>query len=200
MADLQLSTPHAVAQQLNIPLNQLKRWTREFAAQLSASAVGSANYRYTPADIKKLQAIKELLTHGKSAAEVTLHLKSAAATDNHQHDPVAPTIVTAVEHGQALASAEQQAALVLRDMLQGFAAGQEAILNSQQTNRNLLGVVIQDNFNLKEENTRLRERMLKLEQELSDLRTQQQDERHLTELRLRQLEQKKDWLNRLLGV
>jgi DNA-binding transcriptional MerR regulator len=210
MADPQLLSPHTVAHQLNISVNQLKRWTREFAAQLSASAVGSASDRYTAGDVKKLQTVKELLAQGKSAAEVATHLKNNSAANPNHHDPTKPTIVTAEEREQALIEAQQQPVSVLRDMLQGFAAGQEAILNSQQTNRSLLGVIIQDNFNLKEENTRLRERLLKLEQELdelrlhqqalNDLRTQQQDERRLIELRLRQLELKKDWLNRLLGI
>jgi regulator of replication initiation timing len=89
--------------------------------------------------------------------------------------------------------------MVLREVLQGFASGQEAILNSQQANRNLMGVMIQDNFNLKEENARLRERMLKLEQELNELRRTQAEQRQHLEQRLRQIEQKKDWLSRLLG-
>jgi len=199
MADTQLVTPHTAAQQLNISLNQLKRWTREFAAQLSASAVGAGQYRYSPDDVKKLHAIKEWLTQGKSKTDVANQL-AGAASNNHHHDSATPAIVTADEHQQAVVSAQNQASLVLGEMLQGFAAGQEAILNSQQTNRSLLGVVIQDNFNLKEENTRLRERMLKLEQDLNDLRAQQQDERYLLELRFQQLEQKKDWLNRLLGI
>jgi DNA-binding transcriptional MerR regulator len=199
MADSQLVTPHTAAQQLNISLNQLKRWTKEFAAQLSASAVSSGQYRYSPDDVKKLHAIKEWLTQGKSKADVAKQL-AGAASNHHHHDSAAPAIVTADEHEQAVVSAQNQASLVLGEMLQGFAAGQEAILNSQQTNRSLLGVVIQDNFNLKEENTRLRERMLKLEQDLNDLRAQQQDERYLLELRFQQLEQKKDWLNRLLGI
>jgi hypothetical protein len=88
---------------------------------------------------------------------------------------------------------------VLREVLTGFAAGQEAILNSQQANRNLMGVVIQDNFNLKEENARLRDRMLKLEQEMNELRRLQTEQRQHLEQRMHQVEQKKDWLSRLLG-
>ena len=89
--------------------------------------------------------------------------------------------------------------VVLREVLTGFGAGQEAILNSQQANRNLMGVVIQDNFNLKEENARLRDRMLKLEQDLNELRRMQAEQRQLVEMRMRQVEQKKDWFSRLLG-
>ena len=89
--------------------------------------------------------------------------------------------------------------MLLREVLTGFAAGQEAILNSQQANRNLIGVVIQDNFNLKDENARLRERMLKLEQELGELRRAQTEYRHQVEERLRGFERRRDWLSRLFG-
>jgi hypothetical protein len=54
---------------------------------------------------------------------------------------------------------------------------QQTVLSSQQANRDLLGVVVQDNFNLKEENSRLRERMLQLERELSDVRRRSDETR-----------------------
>jgi uncharacterized protein YlxW (UPF0749 family) len=90
--------------------------------------------------------------------------------------------------------------MLLREVLTGFAAGQEAILNSQQTNRNLMGVVIQDTFNLKDENAKLRERMMKLEQELSDLRQTQAEYRQQVEERLRAVERRRDWVSRLFGA
>ena len=65
---------------------------------------------------------------------------------------------------------------------------QQTIQNSLQVNRNLQGVIIQDNFNLKEENMRLRERMQKMEQELNDLRKRDSDHRLTTEQRLARLE------------
>ena len=49
---------------------------------------------------------------------------------------------------------------VLSDTLHTVADGQQLLLGSQQANRELLTVVLQDNFNLKEENTKLRDRML----------------------------------------
>ena len=109
-----------------------------------------------------------------------------------------------VIHTEDSSSNQNPATMVLREVLTGFASGQEAILNSQQANRNLMGVVIQDNFNLKEENARLRDRMLKLEQEMNELRRLQAEQRTLLDQRLRQFEQrqaeqKKDWLSRLLG-
>lgn len=47
---------------------------------------------------------------------------------------------------------------------------QKSILNSQAANRELLGVLIQDNFNLKDENNRLRERLLEVERQMAQIR------------------------------
>lgn len=47
---------------------------------------------------------------------------------------------------------------------------QKSILNSQAANRELLGVLIQDNFNLKDENNRLRERLLDVERQMAQMR------------------------------
>lgn len=207
MSDSQLYTAEAVVEQLHVSPDQLRRWTKEFAAQLSASAVGSGYYRYGAADIRRLQLIRDLSAQGQSLEEVTSQLTPSVSDehnpdrDNH-HEPAQPRVTsndaTVVIHSDDTAG-QGPAAMVLREVLTGFAAGQEAILNSQQANRNLMGVVIQDNFNLKEENAHLRERMMKLEQELNELRRSQSEQRQQLELRLRQLEQKKDWFGRLLG-
>jgi hypothetical protein len=79
--------------------------------------------------------------------------------------------------------------VVLTDTLRAMIENQQTIQNSLQVNRNLQGVIIQDNFNLKEENMRLRERMQKLEQELADLRKRDSDHRLLLEQRLARLEE-----------
>ena len=65
----------------------------------------------------------------------------------------------------------------LADTLHNVADSQQAVLNSQAANRELLGVVLQDNFNLKEENTRLRERMLELERQIGQLRRDEESRR-----------------------
>ena len=62
-----------------------------------------------------------------------------------------------------------------------------------QVNRNLLGVLIQDNFNVKEENAKLRDRVLKLEQSLNELRQEKQAS-PLSEQRQRELETRKGCL------
>ncbi|MBI5877134.1 MAG: MerR family transcriptional regulator [Chloroflexi bacterium] len=187
-----------VAAQLQVTPDVLRHWTREFAAQLSVSAAGSSYYRYTADDLRRLRTVRDLLGQGKSMDEVTSHLApdthNAAATP----DPVqpAPGSAVVIHPGDPDSGT---GSMVLREVLTGFAAGQEAILNSQQANRNLMGVVIQDNFSLKEENAKLRERMMKLEQELNELKRQQAEQRAHLELRLRQVEQRRDWLSRLVG-
>lgn len=215
--DTQLYTAAAAADQLHVSPDTLRRWTKEFAAQLSATAVGAGYYRYSGADIKRLQIIRDLLSEGKTANEIARQLsphepEAPPAADEHHsgtdryHDtqPVADPARQGNNQSSVVlqgtdAAAREPAMIVLREVLTGFGAGQEAILNSQQANRNLMGVVIQDNFNLKEENARLRDRMLKLEQDLNEVRKMQAEQRQILEVRMRQVEQKKDWFSRLLG-
>ncbi len=199
--DSPLLSAETVAGQLQITPETLRHWTKEFGAQLSVSAVGSGFYRYTADDLRRLQTIRDMLGQGKSKEEVTSHL---APAEPHNDPQAAPAGSEAGNPGSAVVIHTDEggagtASMVMREVLTGFAAGQEAILNSQQANRNLMGVVIQDNFSLKEENAKLRERMLKLEQELNELKRQQTEQRAQLELRLRQIEQKRDWLSRLVG-
>ena len=56
----------------------------------------------------------------------------------------------------------------LGDILSAIANSQQSVLNSQSTVREVVGVVVQDNFNLKEENRKLRDRMLELERVLAE--------------------------------
>jgi hypothetical protein len=61
-------------------------------------------------------------------------------------------------------------------------------LGSQQANRELLTVVLQDNFNLKEENAKLRDRMLDLERDLVEMRRMDDLRRENLEARLQRIE------------
>jgi hypothetical protein len=72
--------------------------------------------------------------------------------------------------------------------LRAMIENQQAIQNSLQVNRNLQGVIIQDNFNLKEENMKLRERMQHLEKELSEARKRDAEYRLMLEQRLARVE------------
>lgn len=83
---------------------------------------------------------------------------------------------------------EETTALVVAASLHSLADAQRAILNGQQANRDLIGVVVQDNFNLKAENQRLRDRMLSLERDLTELRRLDEARREGTEARLQATE------------
>lgn len=83
---------------------------------------------------------------------------------------------------------EEATALVVAASLHSLADAQRAILNGQQANRDLIGVVVQDNFNLKAENQRLRDRMLSLERDLTELRRRDEARREGTEARLQATE------------
>ena len=65
---------------------------------------------------------------------------------------------------------ESPAVAFLTNTLTTLSDTQKSILNSQTANRELLGVLIQDNFNLKEENNRLRERILEIERTMAQNR------------------------------
>jgi hypothetical protein len=77
---------------------------------------------------------------------------------------------------------------VLSDTLHTVADGQQLLLGSQQANRELLTVVLQDNFNLKEENAKLRDRMLELERDMVEIRRHDDARRDSVEARLRRIE------------
>ena len=135
--------------------------------------------RFTPEDVQVLARIKEQLAGGLSTDEVVeqMHAEGRGET--------ATMAMTTQEGGMS----QSAGFLVLTDTLRAMLENQQTIQNSLQVNRNLQGVIIQDNFNLKEENMRLRERMQKLEQELADLRKRDSDHRLLLEQRLARLEE-----------
>jgi hypothetical protein len=125
-----------------------------------------------------LGRIKEQLASGLSTDEVTEQLSSEGRNET--------AALTTTREG---ALSQSAGFVVLTDTLRAMIENQQTIQNSLQVNRNLQGVIIQDNFNLKEENMKLRERMQKLEQELSDLHRRDSDHRLLLEQRLARLEQ-----------
>ncbi len=175
-------TAQQAATELGISPSTLKRWTRDFAPFLSPSSSVTGDgmgRRFTPEDVELLARIKEQLAGGLSTDEVVeqMHAEGRGET--------AAMAMTTQEGGMS----QSAGFLVLTDTLRAMLENQQTIQNSLQVNRNLQGVIIQDNFNLKEENMRLRERMQKLEQELADLRKRDSDHRLLLEQRLARLEE-----------
>jgi DNA-binding transcriptional MerR regulator len=183
-----------VASQLEVSSSTLSRWSKEFASFLSEMATnpadGSADIRYTDADINVLITIKDLLAEGLTYQQVSSHLEEgqqSQAEAEVQEEEQGGDIYALVAH-DAVTAGLAPAMAVMRDTLRTVLNGQQAILSSQQANRDLMGVVIQDNFNLKEENVKLRDRMLRLEQELAELKRGEDDQHQIMEERLGQLE------------
>ncbi|WP_423223049.1 hypothetical protein [Candidatus Amarolinea aalborgensis] len=100
--------------------------------------------------------------------------------------PAAPA--TDAEDMSILAAEPEAAVMAVAASLRSLADAQRAILNGQQANRDLIGVVVQDNFNLKAENQRLRDRMLSLERDLTELRRRDEARREGAEARLQAAE------------
>ena len=162
-----------VASRLDISASTLHRWTDEFAEFLSPEAVSAEkkqSRQYTDQDLTALITIKGLMSEGLSYDQVREHL-SKLETGN----PESAGDEVSSEPSLALVPA----VAFMTDTLQNVADSQKAVLNSQAANRELLGVVLQDNFNLKEENKRLRERMLELEQTINQVRRDEEARREM---------------------
>jgi len=193
--------PNEMAAQLEVSPSTLRRWSNEFADYLSGTAgqpstttAGQASHRrYTDADLETLLNIKGLLAEGLTYTQVSRRLEAlrlrsgfvgvtGAAAENEagresallsvrESAPVAPVVT------------------VLADTLHTVAEGQQLLLGSQQANRDLLTVVLQDNFNLKEENARLRDRMLDLERHLAEIQRLEGVRRETLDARLARFEE-----------
>lgn len=158
--------------------------------------------RYLDSDIKVLSEIKELMNGGLTYEQVRQHLNAEAvpsvepdgisevaddfseiyppldgsddydALDDAENDEppsFAESLAVVTSNGS-----ESPALDFLSNTLSTLSDSQKSVLNSQAANRELMGVLLQDNFNLKEENNRLRERILEVERDVA--RSRQEDE------------------------
>ena len=193
-------TPQDVTKALDISPATLRRWADEFSDYLSpkaASGQGRSHRRYSDEDLDTLRVVKELMNSGLTydqarqrlaqfvmAAEQAMSVSSSAYTVEHSGDDDGEQELDLAEDDDlelsenlALVAAngnESAAVAFLTNTLTTLSDTQKSILNSQAANRELLGVLIQDNFNLKEENTRLRERILEIER--SQAQSRQEEE------------------------
>ena len=199
--------PNQVIARLDVSASTLRRWSKEFAPFLSQTAGypelspngGASHRRYTDEDLETLIIIKGLLAEGYSYRQVAKRLEALRMGEATQSDAYA---VVATE-GEKLGLAPAMS--VLADTIHTVADGQQMLLHSQQASRDLLGVLLQDNFNLKEENARLRERMLRLEREISEIKRKEDERRgaveeRLLHLELEELENRRGCLGQLFGV
>jgi DNA-binding transcriptional MerR regulator len=164
--------PQEVAARLEVSPSTLRRWSEEFAEFLSPQADSSEDKqhrRYSDEDLAALITVKGLMADGLTYDQVREQLSDQQTGGT----PDGPGSMVTTDAALPLAPAMT----FLADTLHNVADSQQAVLNSQAANRELLGVVLQDNFNLKEENTRLRERMLELERHVSQIRRDEETRR-----------------------
>lgn len=210
--------PADVAQRLNIPASTLRRWSYYFAdylpthAQEANGAATRSHRRYSEEDVRVLTEIKELLGRGLTYEEVGLHLAERPSDPERAGEAevvevVAETIEPSDEEGRAEtedasetrerraivsqpdeADSRPELANLIAETLFSLSDSQQIILSGQQTSRQLLGVVLQDNFNLKEENSRLRERILEAERKLFELKREIDSNQTQDRERMRQME------------
>jgi DNA-binding transcriptional MerR regulator len=201
MTDGELRQPGDVARELDISTSTLRRWAKEFHPYLSSTAAkpdstsaGTGTHRrYTEEDVQLLTRVKTLLDQGLTYDQVIERLRrqGAAASDEYSTREEAYPIVAPDKDMEA--PSVGPSLVVVADALRNINDNQQALQNSLQVNRNLLGVLIQDNFNLKEENSKLRERVLKLEQSVNQLR-QDKEESPLSQAQQRELQSRKGCL------
>ncbi len=182
MTDAELRQPGEVARELNISTSTLRRWAKEFNTYLSkkagkpdaTGAEAGAHRRYTKQDVQFLSRVKALLGKGFTYDQVihSIEREAPGTGEETRRRDEAYQIVAADTEIEA--AAVGPSLVVVADALRNINENQQALQNSLQVNRNLLGVLIQDNFNLKEENARLRDRMLKLEQTMNQLRQEKE--------------------------
>jgi DNA-binding transcriptional MerR regulator len=189
--------PQTVARELDISLSTLRRWSDEFSVYLSTSAgaAGQAHRRYLDSDITTLHTIKNWVNEGMTYEQVHQQLNGQSGSADDSSSPLpppsgGPDVQAEERKEQAIVAAggpESPALAFLTNTLATLSDNQKSILNSQAANRELLGVLLQDNFNLKDENTRLRDRILEVERDVAQTR---QDEEWRREALRQELEAK----------
>jgi len=198
--------PAEVARELGVSPSTLRRWSQQFGDLLSPEAGTPTSQfsgrithrRYASADVETLQNVRGLMQQGLTTEEIRTHLVVAVAPepevesilDEEEENLIAEILA---DDNQALAlDNELEDALdigrLVSDTLSSLSDSQQIILGGQQTARQLLGVLLQDNFNLKEENVRLRERMVDTERRVFEMKRELDGNRSQERDRMRQME------------
>lgn len=197
-----------VAAHLDISPFKLRQLSQRFADWLSEAALpsdeattdkvlehdGPASHLYDDDDVEVLQTILELEEEGLSDDEIDEQLDEIYAD-------MASLAVIDPQGNQALMTPAAMA--VLGQALHQLSETQQALLNTQQSHRDLLSVVVKDAMSVKEENERLRKRLRMMEEEMARLKESDWNHRLALEERLNELahqkEQKRSWWGRLRG-
>jgi DNA-binding transcriptional MerR regulator len=191
-----------VAAHLDISPFKLRQLSQRFADWLSDEATTDkvlehdrpASHLYDDEDVEVLQTILELEQEGLSDDEIDEQLDDIYAD-------MASLAVIDPQGNQALMTPAAMA--VLGQGLHQLSETQQALLNTQQSHRDLLSVVVKDAMSVKEENERLRKRLRMIEEEMARLKESDWNHRLALEERINELahekEQKRSWWGRLRG-
>ena len=197
-----LTRPADAARELGIPASTLRRWSRRFAPFLSDEANGAAraqngrgHRRYTEQDKIILARCKTLLGEGKTFEQVTQILEAnfqaqVVTVEGEIELDAGPEPVTEPNEGAELMREEDAAHLgqLLAQTLSALSGSQQMLITGQQSERELLGIILQDNFNLKEENKKIRERMVETERRIFEMKRDHEKQRNEERERMRQME------------
>jgi hypothetical protein len=210
-------TPGQAARQLNVSADGLERLCRRFGRYLSRDAAApnaaSSYATFSHADVAMLATIQRLLNQGYDDAQIERSLTPPPASAEPSEPAgaigeidageatipataLATTHATDVNDGDpgsdsgnnSAGEAATGLARLVGDAMNTLAGTQQAVLNSQSSLREMLNVVVQDNFNLKDENRKLRDRMLELERALAEYQRREETRKERSEGRLRALE------------
>src|SRR5437763_10500026 len=142
-----------VAHHLQVTPETLRQWNYRFAKFLVTDVTG-AEPHYSSVDVAALITVQKLLEAGFDDEAVSQQLTPKRL------EITKPETITLTPQQRHLLKEEAAALLphVVSDMLSTIANSQQTVLNSQSTMREVVGVVVQDNFNLKDENRKLRDR------------------------------------------
>lgn len=183
-----------VAAQLDISPSTLRRWSERFAEWLSEQVTNPQKLedgRYAPItyddnDLEVLQRIQELTQEAVSHEEIEAHLSKSQKGEQDEDSTLALR-----EQEASDLFMKRTAAAALGQALHQLSESQQVLLNSQHSQRDLLNVVINDAMSLKKENERLRQRLRKLEEEMTRLKESDWNHRLALEERLNELERNK---------
>ncbi len=176
----------AVARHLDIPTESLQRLRRRFRHYLGPEASADEPH-FSSADVAAIVTIQKLLAQGYDDEQIDEHLTPMHLEVEADIDTLAdlPTNVQPYGHEHAGTVALPH---VVGDVLNTIVNSQQAVLNGQTSLRDMMGVVVQDNFNLKDENRKLRDRMLEMERVLAEYQRREETRKERMEGRMRALE------------
>jgi hypothetical protein len=171
----------AVARHLDIPVDSLQRLRRRFGRYLGPEATGTDPV-FSNADVASIVTIQKLLAQGYNDEQIDEHLTPMHTDSEPSLD--FPTDLQPYTNSETNSGLPQ----VVGDVLHTIANSQQAVLNGQSGLHEMMGVVVQDNFNLKDENRKLRDRMLEMERVLGEYQRREETRKERLEGRLRALE------------